>query len=161
MRQSDVLARSICLASLVILVACKAAAPAAGPAGPAAGGTSPAPVAAKREGAQPVSMPVIRLSRGSFPPERLEEVRTRLDAARATLVPAVRGLRGCLHFWAAIDPVSSTMLNVSVWETLADAKQMETLAPMLALAGEFIALGVTFERPITNSQVLWDVPRSE
>lgn len=104
-------------------------------------------------------MPVIRLSRGSFPAERYEEVRARLDAARATLVPAVRGLHGCLHFWAAIDPVSNTMLNVSVWETLADAKQMETLQPMLALAGEFSALGVTFERPITNSQVLWDVPQ--
>lgn len=152
------LARPLYLASLVILVACKAAAPAAGP---ATGAPPPRPALAKRAGAQPVAPPVIRLSRASFPPERFEEVRARLDAARATLVPAVRGLRGCLHFWAAIDPVSNTMLNVSVWETLADAKQMETLAPMLALAGEFIALGVTFERPITNSQVLWDVPRSE
>lgn len=26
-----------------------------------------------------------------------------------------------------------------------------------ALAGEFIGLGVTFERPITNSQMLWEV----
>jgi hypothetical protein len=39
---------------------------------------------------------------------------------------------------------------VSVWRTLEDARPMETLAPMLALAGEFVALGVTFERPITN-----------
>jgi len=29
---------------------------------------------------------------------------------------------------------------------------------MQALAGEFIGLGVAFERPITNSQMLWEVP---
>jgi hypothetical protein len=149
------LPRRLVLASLVLVVACKSAAPAGAPAGPA--GPAPGAAAVKRDGTQPAAMPVIRLSRGSFPAERYEEVRARLDATRATLVPAVRGLRGCLHFWAAIDPVSNTMLNVSVWETLADAKQMETLQLMLALAGEFIALGVTFERPITNSQVLWDL----
>ncbi len=49
------------------------------------------------------------------------------------------------------------MVNVSVWRSLADAKQMETLASMLALAGEFSKLGVNFERPIINYDVLWKV----
>ncbi len=39
----------------------------------------------------------------------------------------------------------------------AAAKQMETLAPMLALAAEFVGLGVTFERPITNYEILWQI----
>ena len=98
---------------------------------------------------------VIRISKGAFAAERYADVRRRLDDAQQTLVPAIRVLHGCVHYWAAIDDVSNTMINVSVWETLADAKQMDSLAPMLALAGEFIALGVTFERPITNSETLW------
>jgi hypothetical protein len=32
---------------------------------------------------------------------------------------------------------------------------MATLAPMLALAEEFAALGVEFERPILNDETLW------
>jgi hypothetical protein len=42
------------------------------------------------------------------------------------------------------------MVNVSVWRSLTDARQMETLAPMSALADEFSQLGVNFERPIVN-----------
>ncbi len=50
------------------------------------------------------------------------------------------------------------MVNVSIWATLADARQMDTLAPMLALAKDFAALGVTFERPILNYETLWTLP---
>lgn len=102
---------------------------------------------------------VIRISKGAFPAERYEDVRARLHGASSTLVPAIRRLNGCVYYWAAIDPTTNTMVNVSVWATLDDARQMETLAPMLALAGEFVALGVTFERPITNYTVLWDIAR--
>jgi hypothetical protein len=100
---------------------------------------------------------VIRISKGAFPADGYERVRARLDESRATLVPAIRELRGCLHYWAAIDEGTATMVNVSVWMTLDDAQQMETLAPMRTLAAEFVALGVTFERPITNYASLWSV----
>ena len=126
-----------------------------GPVGSAGSAGSAAAGEPKRQGA---GVPVVRISKGAFPPEKYEEVRARLDAAKETLVPAIRGLHGCLHYWAAIDQTSSTMINVSLWETLADARQMETLQPMQALAGEFIGIGVTFERPITNSQMVWEVP---
>jgi hypothetical protein len=49
------------------------------------------------------------------------------------------------------------MINVSVWQSLAEAKQMETLAPMLALAKEFSQMGVNFERPIINYDVVWEI----
>jgi hypothetical protein len=143
---------AIGILSLVIILGCKG-----GPSG-AAGGGAPSGAGAAATGAAAAALPVIRISKGAFPPEQYEEVRARLDAAKAKLEPSVRELRGNLHYWMAIDPVSSTMINVSVWETLADARQMETLQAMQALAGEFIALGVTFEQPITNSQVLWDIP---
>ena len=102
-------------------------------------------------------MPVVRLSRGSFPAEKYTIVRDRLQSAESSLVPAVRALRGFIHFWAGVDPVSNTMVNISVWATLDDAKQMDSLAPMLALAPEFMSMGVQFERPITNYESLWEV----
>ncbi|MCR6479454.1 hypothetical protein NU688_25070 [Variovorax sp. ZS18.2.2] len=104
-----------------------------------------------------MQLPVLRLSRGAFPAENYATVRDRLEQAQASLVPAIKALQGRLHFWAGADPASNTMVNISVWATLDDAKQMETLAPMLALASEFVAIGVQFERPITNYQSLWEI----
>ncbi len=105
----------------------------------------------------PSSPPIVRISRGSFPPERYEAVRDRLDEAQKTLVPAIRYLPGCLHYFAAIDRESSSMVNVSVWDSLAHAQQMQILAPMQALAEQFTRDGVRFERPIANYETLWEI----
>ena len=102
-------------------------------------------------------MAIVRISRGSFSPEKFETIRTRLDAAQKSLVPAIRLLDGCLHYFAAIYRDSSSMVNVSVWRSLSDAQQMQTLAPMLALAEEFTREGVRFERPILNYETLWQI----
>lgn len=102
-------------------------------------------------------MPILRISRGSFKPEDYESIKTRLDEAQQTLVPAIRKLSGCMHYWVGIDRTTNMMVNVSVWMSLANAKQMETLAPMLALASEFVKLGVTFERPIANYETIWQI----
>lgn len=74
------------------------------------------------------------------------------------LIPAIRKLLGCLGFYVATEENSSTMVNVSAWETLERAEAMSTLAEMTALAQAFIALGIEFERPIINYPVLWKVP---
>lgn len=100
---------------------------------------------------------VVRLSKGHFDSDHYAIVRQRLDESKQTLIPAIRALRGCLHFWAGVDPVSNTLVNVSIWASIDDARQMETLAPMRALAGEFATLGVTFERPIVNYESLWEI----
>jgi quinol monooxygenase YgiN len=103
------------------------------------------------------SAPFVRISRGSFAPEEYEAIKTRLDAAQKSLVPAIRRLAGCLHYFAAIDRESSSLVNVSVWRSLADAQQMQTLGPMLALAEEFTRDGVRFERPVVNYETLWQI----
>lgn len=110
-----------------------------------------------RAAASVASAPVLRLSKGRFAADRYAIVRQRLDDAQQTLMPAIRALGGCLHFWAGVDPVSNTLVNISVWASLEDARQMDTLAPMRALAGEFTELGVAFERPIANYETLWEV----
>jgi quinol monooxygenase YgiN len=104
-----------------------------------------------------VSNPIVRISRGSFAPEKYESLRARLDAAQKSLVPAIRQLAGCLHYFAAIDRDSNSMVNVSVWRSLADAQRMQTLGPMLALAEELTREGVRFERPIINYETLWSI----
>jgi len=116
-----------------------------------AGGASTA-----RAQSMPASAQVIRISRGSFAPEQHEAVKRRLDAAQKSLIPAIRQLHGCLHYFAAIDRESSSMVNVSVWQNPEDAQQLQTLAPMLALAEEFMREGVRFERPIVNYEMLWE-----
>ncbi len=102
-------------------------------------------------------MPIVRISRGAFKPEDYEKIEARLGESQKILVPAIGTLGGCMHYWAGIDRTTNTMVNVSVWKSLADAKQMDTLAPMLALAGEFVKLGVVFERPIANYEALWQI----
>jgi hypothetical protein len=102
-------------------------------------------------------MAIVRISRGSFSPEQYESIKTRLEASQTLLVPAIRQLNGCLHYFAAIDRESSSMVNVSVWRSWADAQQMQTLAPMRALAEEFTREGVRFDRPIINYETLWQI----
>jgi hypothetical protein len=120
-------------------------------------GFAVAPSAMAGPKARKGALPVVRISRGSFPPESYQTVKERLDAARKTLVPPIKKLRGLLHYYVGIEPESNTMINVSVWKTLADARQMETVQAMRDLAGEFTAMGVTFERPILNYETLWQI----
>jgi quinol monooxygenase YgiN len=121
------------------------------------GGAGLAPAA--RAEAAAASGQIVRLSRASFPAEKYEEVKRRLEESQHTLVPALRDLAGCVHYYAAIDRESGTMINVSVWRSLEDADQMRTFAPMLALAESFAQIGVRFERPIINYQTLWQIER--
>ena len=67
---------------------------------------------------------VVRPSRGSFAPERAGDVRSKLDEGCASLEPALRQLRGLLHYSVAVDEQASTMVSLSVWTGLAEAKQM-------------------------------------
>lgn len=99
---------------------------------------------------------VVRLSRGAFAPERAEEARSKLDQGRASLGPALRQLRGLLRYYVAVDEQASTMVNVSVWTGLAEAKQMDTLAPMLPQRAVLEKLGVRFDA-IRNYPTLWTI----
>lgn len=102
-------------------------------------------------------MPVyVRLSRGHFDAGKFDEIERRLTESQKTLIPAIRKLDGCLHYYAGIDRTSNAMINVSVWDTLEHATQMASLKEMLALAEEFRAIGVRFE-PIVNYRSVWDI----
>jgi quinol monooxygenase YgiN len=101
--------------------------------------------------------PVIRVSIGKFDAERLAEVEARLLASKEKLEPGIRAMKGNIAYYVGVDRANFAMHNISVWESIEDANQMASFAPMQALAGEFIALGVRFERPILNCNTLWQI----
>ena len=103
---------------------------------------------------------VVRISRGRYKPKLHNEVTARLNESAASLAPAIQAMPGCLSYYAGSDESSNTMVNVSVWDTLEHAQAMSSLPEMAALAREFLALGVEFERPITNYPVLWSLPQT-
>ena len=102
-------------------------------------------------------MPVVRISLGRFDPSKYEEVRRLLDESQTTLLPAIRALKGNIAYYVGLDRENSAMTNVSIWQTLEDAKQMASLQAMLDLAQRFTVAGVRFESPITNHETLWSV----
>jgi hypothetical protein len=101
-------------------------------------------------------MPVVRVANAHFLPENFKQVESKLNESEAILKPAIASLNGFLHFYAAIDPETSYMTNVSIWETVADAKQLDTLAAMRNLAKDFAEIGVNFDRTIINCLGLWE-----
>jgi hypothetical protein len=102
--------------------------------------------------------PVIRISTGRFAPERCAEVRRLVAESATALVPAIQPLKGLLYFHVGVDAGTHTMVNVSIWETEQDAKQMDTLAAMLGQRPIFAAAGVTFDA-IVNYEPTWKIEK--
>jgi hypothetical protein len=73
------------------------------------------------------------------------------------LLPGIQAMRGCRGYFAGSDQATSSLSNVSIWETLEDAKQMERFQPMLELGKRFLDAGANFERPIMNYGTLWQL----
>ena len=99
--------------------------------------------------------PVIRISLGKFDADTAASVEQKLLESKAQLEGGIRAMQGNLAYYVGIDRTNNAMHNVSVWASVGDANQMATFAPMLALAAEFTAIGVRFERPILNCNTLW------
>jgi hypothetical protein len=101
-------------------------------------------------------MTVVRISKGRFDLARLAEAERLLAQSEAALREPLQALPGLLHYYVGIDREQGYLTNVSVWETLEDAHQMDTLQAMLAQRPILEAAGVEFE-PITNHETLWEL----
>ena len=99
--------------------------------------------------------PLVRVSVLRCAPDRFAALRQDMAEAEAVLAPGIRAMRGCLAYFAGADEASSSLTNVSIWETLEDAKQMERFQPMLDLGKRVTEAGATFDRPIMNYTPLW------
>ena len=106
------------------------------------------------------SYPVVRISKGRFAATQYDEVRRFVEAAAESLIPAIKQLRGLIYYHAGVDPVTNTVVNVSIWTDLDAAKQMDTLAPMLALRPLAEQAGAQFDA-IANYEPLWVIQNTE
>jgi hypothetical protein len=102
-------------------------------------------------------MPVVRVSILRFPPAKFTEMRQMMEEAESLLRPGIEAMAGLIAYYAGADEATSSMTNVSVWTTLAQARQLDSCQPMLDLGKEFVAMGATFERPIMNYETLWQL----
>jgi hypothetical protein len=107
-----------------------------------------------------MASPIVRISKGHFPPAQYDEVSRLIQASADPLIPALQRLRGLLYYHAAVDPVTHTVVNVSIWTDVDAAKQMDTLASMLAQRPILEQAGVHFD-PIANYKALWTIHQSE
>lgn len=99
---------------------------------------------------------IVRISKGSFAPDRLDDAEAALAASEAALRDALTAMPGLVHYYVGIDRENLQLVNVSVWDTVEHAKAMSGLAPMLAQRPVMEAAGVTFET-ITNHDTLWSI----
>ena len=101
-------------------------------------------------------MTVVRISKGSFDLGDVETARLLLRDSEDVLRDVLADLPGLIHYYVGVDAEKGYLTNVSVWDTLEHAHQMDTLQEMLAQRPILEAAGVGFEA-ITNHQVIWAI----
>jgi hypothetical protein len=101
-------------------------------------------------------MTVVRISKGRFDPANMNEAERLLIDSEAALREPLQQLRGLVHYYVGIDREHGFLTNVSIWETLEDAYQMDSLQAMLDQRPILQAAGISFEQ-ITNHHTLWTI----
>jgi hypothetical protein len=101
-------------------------------------------------------MPVVRVSKGRFNLADLAAAERLLAESERALREPLSRLSGLLHYYVGIDRATGYLTNVSVWESLEAAHQMDTLQAMLAQRPLLERAGVTFE-VIANHETLWTI----
>jgi hypothetical protein len=101
-------------------------------------------------------MAVVRVSKGRFDAANAAAAERILAESEKALRQPLSELPGLLHYYVGIDRVRGYVTNVSVWDSLEHAHQMDTLQAMLAQRPILEAVGVSFE-PITNHETLWTI----
>ena len=104
-----------------------------------------------------MQQPVVRVSILRCAPENFAELERLMAESDAILRPGVEAMPGLIHFYAGADQATSSLVNVSIWKTLDDAKQLDTYQPMLDLGKVFVQKGATFERPVMNYLTQWQL----
>ena len=102
-------------------------------------------------------MPCVRISILRCDPEQFAEMRQMMADAEATLAPGIRALPGLIHFYTGLDEETCSLSNISVWQSLNEAKQLDTFQPMLDLGKVFVNKGARFERPVLNHVSQWEI----
>ena len=99
---------------------------------------------------------VIRVARTDWDPAHFDQATEINQRTSEYLIPAIERLDGLIAFYAGVSPIGS-LLNASIWQSTANAQQMDSLKEMIVDArNEFSAIGPTFN-PIVNYPVAWSI----
>jgi len=101
-------------------------------------------------------MPVVRISKGKFELSNLAAAERLLAESERALREPLGRLPGLVHYYVGIDRERGYLTNVSVWDSLEAAHQMDTLQAMLAQRPILEGAGISFE-VITNHETLWTI----
>jgi hypothetical protein len=97
---------------------------------------------------------VVRVSRGTFDPDRFAAVEAMNNKTAEYLIPAIQRLPGLIRYYTGVSPEGS-LVAVSFWDSDEHAAQLNQLKEMIVDArGEAEAAGVTFT-PIINYPINW------
>ncbi len=99
---------------------------------------------------------VVRISKGKFDITNVTAAERLLAESERSLLESLTQLPGLLHYYVGIDRVNGYLTNVSVWDSVEHAHQLDTLAAMLAQRPLLEAAGVRFE-VITNHETVWTI----
>lgn len=99
---------------------------------------------------------IVRISTGYFDADKYEAVKKLLTEGGERLIPAIKKLPGCLHYYSAISKEAGKIVHVSVWDTLEHAQAMASMTEMHAEGKKMTALNVRFD-PIANHETTWAV----
>ncbi|MEO8549902.1 MAG: hypothetical protein ABI678_08005 [Kofleriaceae bacterium] len=102
------------------------------------------------------NQPFVRISKGQFDLANLAAAERVLANSERALRESLSRLPGLLHYYVGIDREQGYVTNVSIWDSLEHAHQMDTFAAMLAQRPIMEEAGVSFE-VITNHETLWTI----
>lgn len=99
--------------------------------------------------------PVVRISISTCDATQIEKLRKMMLESEALLRPGIEEMVGFIDFYSGDDAENNTLTNISLWDTVAHAKQLDTFQPMLDAGKRFVAAGAIFYRPIINAPTMW------
>lgn len=102
-----------------------------------------------------MSAPIVRMSIARCDATRFALLRRMMLDSESVLRPGIEAMPGLLAFYSGVDEAALALTQVSVWDTLEHARQLDSFQPMLDEGKRFAAAGATFERPIINAGSMW------
>ncbi len=104
-----------------------------------------------------MALPVVRVSILRVAPDKFDMFVGLMNEAEAVLTPGIRAMPGFQGFSAGADAATSSLINISHWDSVEHAKQLDHYEPMLALGRRYVELGAEFVRPVMNYAGLWQM----
>jgi len=98
---------------------------------------------------------VVRVALVRCDPDNFALISDKMQESEKVLRSGIEAMPGLFAYYAGADAQTLTLTNVSLWDTVEHAKQIDTFEPMSRLAQELIDIGGRPERPVMNHVTQW------